>query len=256
MALADGAPRLYMTKYPSYRLQNVVVSLPTWLRVVNNDSEVFASIEDVPMNYLEIKLKHGRSRSQLIDLKAEIGKIIEHDLGVYIWDYEVEAEPLATANLAMSLLFNVTTIAAMAICFFSLISSMYSNVHDQAKEIGVLLSVGLQKNLLMRVYIEEALLVVLRYYGGFFFIVFLPSFFSSLLTNYSSSLLGLMSGIFISWTITIQRQLMLAMPLVFPIPYSTIVLIAIVSLICAFLSSWGPVQQMIGQPIVSVMKST
>ena len=162
LALVDGAPRLYMTKYPSIRLQNVVLSMPAWLRVANNDSEVYASVEDIPMNYLEIKFNSGKKHSELVALKTALGKVIEHDEGVYIWDYEAEAEPLNTANTAMSLLFNVTTVFAMLICFFSLVSSMYSNVHDQAKEIGVLLSVGLQKDLLRLVYVEEELLFVLR----------------------------------------------------------------------------------------------
>lgn len=48
---------------------------------------------------------------------------------------------------------------------------------------------------------------------------------------------------------------MLAMPLVFPIPYGTILLVAAVSLVCAFLSSWGPVQQMLSQPIVRTLSS-
>lgn len=162
LALVDGGARIYMTKYPTNRNQAAVLSLPTWLRLANNETELFPSVEDVPMQYLEINLKSGRSAAQMRELRSELGRVIEHDLGVYIWDYDTAAKPLETANLAMSILFNVTTVFAMLICFFSLVSSMYSNVHDQAKEIGVLLSVGLQKNLLRRIYIEEALLVVLR----------------------------------------------------------------------------------------------
>jgi hypothetical protein len=40
---------------------------------------------------------------------------------------------------------------AMLICFFSLVSSMYTNVHEQTKEIGVVLALGLPRSWLTRV---------------------------------------------------------------------------------------------------------
>ncbi len=63
----------------------------------------------------------------------------------YLYDYDVMNDRIATSNLALSFIFQFTTAAAMLICFFSLVSSMYTSVHEQKKEIGILLSLGLPR---------------------------------------------------------------------------------------------------------------
>jgi ABC-type antimicrobial peptide transport system permease subunit len=42
----------------------------------------------------------------------------------------------------MKYIFSLTTLIAMFICFFSLMSSMFTNVYEQTKEIGVLRALG------------------------------------------------------------------------------------------------------------------
>lgn len=45
----------------------------------------------------------------------------------------------------MSYFFNFTTVIAMLISFFSLMASMYTNIHEQTKEIGILRAIGVHK---------------------------------------------------------------------------------------------------------------
>ena len=61
----------------------------------------------------------------------------------------------------MQFFFIFTTIVAMIMCFFSLTSSMYTNINEQAKEIGVMRAIGAGRFLLARVYVYEALILIL-----------------------------------------------------------------------------------------------
>lgn len=60
----------------------------------------------------------------------------------------------------MKTLFSLVTLLGMCLCFFSLSQSMSSNIFDQSKEISLLLSIGMQKATLIRVYLYEAVILV------------------------------------------------------------------------------------------------
>jgi ABC-type antimicrobial peptide transport system permease subunit len=49
----------------------------------------------------------------------------------------------------------------MGLCFFSLSSNMSSNIFDQSREISIMLSLGFRKNMLIRLFIYEALVLVI-----------------------------------------------------------------------------------------------
>lgn len=67
----------------------------------------------------------------------------------------------------------------MFLCFFSLSSSMTANLYEQAKEIGILRSMGFTNNRIIMLYMYEALILVM-----------------------ASSLLGVLIGILVGWTMT------------------------------------------------------
>lgn len=84
----------------------------------------------------------------------------------------------------VSLLFDVVIIITMFLCFFSLSSSMSSNLYEQAKEIGVLRAIGLTKGRITMLYVYEAFVLVL-----------------------ASSILGIFIGVAIGWSMTVQFQM-------------------------------------------------
>ena len=59
--------------------------------------------------------------------------------------------PFQSANVAITAFFNFTTIIAMAISFFSLMSSMFTNVYEQTKEIAILRALGIFHNFLFTI---------------------------------------------------------------------------------------------------------
>lgn len=69
----------------------------------------------------------------------------------------------------------------MFLCFFSLSSSMSANLYEQSKEIGVMRAMGLTKTRIYLLYIYEAFILV-----------------------FSSSLLGIMIGTMVGFSMTLQ----------------------------------------------------
>lgn len=58
-------------------------------------------------------------------------------------------------------MFRVITMISMGLCFFSLSSSMSANIQEQSREISLLLALGMRKTSLVKLYIYEALVLVL-----------------------------------------------------------------------------------------------
>lgn len=84
----------------------------------------------------------------------------------------------------------------MFLCFFSLSSSMSANLYEQSKEIGIMRATGFTKNRVYLLYIYEAFILVL-----------------------SSSLLGILIGTIVGFTMTLQQILFTEIPLVFYFPW-------------------------------------
>ena len=72
-----------------------------------------------------------------------------------------DKERLENQAKTMDSIFNVIVLVAMSLCFFSLGSSMSANIFDQSKEIAVLRSIGLNKPNVMKIFIYEALVLVI-----------------------------------------------------------------------------------------------
>ena len=73
----------------------------------------------------------------------------------------------------------------MFLCFFSLSASMSANLYDQSKEIGVMRSMGVKKVRIMLLFFYEALLVV-----------------------FAASLLGVMIGVIVGYSMKLQMDLL------------------------------------------------
>jgi hypothetical protein len=61
----------------------------------------------------------------------------------------------------LQLLFGGLALVAMALCAFALLANMIANVAEQTREVGVLRALGLKPRALVRLYVEEAFVLVL-----------------------------------------------------------------------------------------------
>ena len=109
----------------------------------------------------------------------------------------------------------------MFLCFFSLCASMSANLYDQTKEIGVLRSTGVTRMRIMLLYFYEALILV-----------------------FSASLLGVLVGVFVAYTMKLQMDLFLNQETSFFFPWYQTLEILCLSLICAFFSTFGQTSQL------------
>ena len=163
--------------------------------------------------------------------KIKLGSIIDRDqMEIYLYDDQVQG--ISIANKILALVFGFATVVVMFICFFSLVASMFTNVNEQAKEIGILLALGINKSWLKRIYIYEAFILV-----------------------FASSLMGIFIGVVISWSMTVQQVLFTQTPIPFVFPWQQTLLIFFLSIIFAFISSFGPINYMTNQNIIKLMKT-
>ena len=82
-------------------------------------------------------------------------------------------------------IFDVIIGVTMFLCFFALSANMSANIFEQTKEIAVLRALGLRKNRIKCLYFYEALILVL-----------------------ASSILGVIIGLIVGYTMTLQTALL------------------------------------------------
>lgn len=119
----------------------------------------------------------------------------------------------------------------MFLCFFSLSASMTANLYEQKKEVGVLRAMGFSKYRVRMLYFYEALILVL-----------------------SSCILGVLIGVAVGYTVLLQFNLFLNANVAAFFPWGQFVLVMILSLVCAFLSTWGPATKLTNRQIASIFR--
>jgi len=119
----------------------------------------------------------------------------------------------------------------MFLCFFSLSASMTANLYEQKKEVGVLRAIGFTKNRVRVLYFYEALVLVI-----------------------TSCLLGVIIGTLVGYTMLLQFNLLLKQSIVPFFPWTEFLIILLLSLICAFLSTWGPAVNLTNKSIAGIFR--
>ena len=118
---------------------------------------------------------------------------------------------------AMNKAFNAIIIVTMLLCFFALSSNMSANILEQTKEIGVLRAMGFRRFRIMLLYFYEATVLIL-----------------------SSCLMGVMIGMVVGYTMTVQESLILGMELPIFFPFSQFIVILILTFVCAIMATFTP----------------
>jgi ABC-type antimicrobial peptide transport system permease subunit len=223
-----SCPGFLFSQFPAFASQNALVSMTAMTRLTG-----VGSVDDVPLERFVIKLR--TDDDDAIDrVKSDLRELARTELAgvkVGIYDYRDSLKPIEEANMAMLFFFGFTIVVAMLISFFSLMSSMLTNVREQAKEIGILRALGLPKLWLTRIYIYEAFTVV-----------------------FSSSLLGIVIGTLVGWTISLQRVLFTSLPVPFNFPLVPLIIILLLSAVLAFVAAFSPITALMKKSIVSNMR--
>ncbi len=148
-----------------------------------------------------------------------------------VWDFRDTSRPIDQANSILRYFFVLITFVAIAIASFSLVSSMYTNIHEQKKDIGILRAIGLSKLQLYRIYTYEAFLVVT-----------------------SACSLGVFVGSAIAFSFNLQRSLFCQLPIPFVFPWTLLLVVLVASVLFSVLSTFGPVRALNKRPIVAILQ--
>jgi ABC-type antimicrobial peptide transport system permease subunit len=231
LAFLDLAPAFKMTVFPADRVfsaQDALVDFHSFLALSNGQ---FASIEDIPLYKCVIQLKSGYSDAELGVLRQYLALALVNE-NIQIWDYSNVKRGLERTNALMNIVFSSATYIAMGLCFFSLVASMFTNIYEQSKEIGILRAVGMTQWQIIRLYVHEAFVLVL-----------------------AASMLGLLIGIVLGWTMSAQQQLFTQFPLTFSFPTALLVTVIVAALFFAVLSSAAPARELNKKPVASIMRT-
>uniref|UniRef100_A0A6B2KXH2 ABC3 transporter permease C-terminal domain-containing protein n=1 Tax=Arcella intermedia TaxID=1963864 RepID=A0A6B2KXH2_9EUKA len=150
-AFLDSSPGFAISPFPAILKQDLIMGLTTYFQFMNNVD----SIEDTPMYIFYIKTRDGATEDEKNTISARFRETTANKNGE-LWDYRTSMQPFDVATQAMTYFFNITTVIAMLISFFSLMSSMFTNIYEQTKEIGVLRALGISKFWMYKIYIYEA----------------------------------------------------------------------------------------------------
>lgn len=119
----------------------------------------------------------------------------------------------------------------MFLCFFALQGSMSANMYEQTKEIGILRSIGFTRVRICLLYFYEAFLLVS-----------------------ASCVLGILIGVIVGVTMVMQQDLFLGSAFGFYYPWKQTLEIFLLSVICAFLSTFGPAYQLTKMPVSEIFR--
>lgn len=79
-------------------------------------------------------------------------------------------------------------------------------------------------------------------------------FYEAFILVMASSLLGIMIGTTVAFTMVLQQIVFIQIPLFFFFPYEQFFIIMGMSLICAFVASWGPTGALVKNDIARIFR--
>jgi len=213
----------------------LIVSMEQYYRMMKETYETSArdfSLPDVPpKNKLQVRLKSNPSFEEREKIINGLRNFINDDL-IQVLDTNDVIGSTQVALDILTLFFNLVSVIAVILCFFVLWLSFTANVNENAWEFGVLRALGLNASRVVRMYIYEAMCIIL-----------------------SSVILGGSIGLLISVTLTLQFLLFTELEFVFNFPYTLFFSVLGMSLLVSILGSYLPSRIVMKKPIAIALKN-
>ena len=131
----------------------------------------------------------------------------------------------------LNIIFDGSIGIMMFLCFFSLSANMSANLYDQAKEIGIMRSIGMTRSRVRLLFFYEASVLVL-----------------------AACMIGIFVGTVVGFTMVLQQALFLSTPNLFYFPWKQTFEILGLSFICTFLATFGPSSQLLSRSIADIFR--
>ncbi|KAI9140455.1 FtsX-like permease family-domain-containing protein [Paraphysoderma sedebokerense] len=237
-------PVAFLQKLPSFptimRLQSsntpVIVSENQYQYLLNQvdtlaktNVTTFTGV-NVPKGWLLIKLKQGVGTLQVEALINELNTVIT-DSNVKVKNLKEQLTSTESAAQFITLLFNIVAVVGIILSFFVLWLSFTANIRENSWEFGVLRAIGLNAGAVVRIYIYEALCIIL-----------------------ATIVIGTAIGIITAITLSLQFNLFTEMPFSFSFPTYLFIFVVGMSLLVSVLGSYFPAREFRKKQIAIALK--
>ena len=132
-----------------------------------NEGDYSENFRTLPIGSIDVgrvlfKLRDGISDAEMSKLKASLSDLMStHSIYGRIFSFADSKASLEVALSATHKITNFTTVVAMIVCFFSLAASMFANISESGKEIGILRAMGMRRTRLCAVFAIEAIVLII-----------------------------------------------------------------------------------------------
>lgn len=222
VATMDLTPVQGMSKYSSDSTP-WIVAIPSLFRQIDDP---YSSVLGGSVPAIRLRVGNADNYRTIGDTMTSVLASLGYTASVTTITERVQ--DMATASNILNIFFIMAELMILVICFFSLMSSMTTNVLNSSKEIGVLLCMGMTRFQVYRVYIGEAFILVV-----------------------SSGVVGLIVGVIVAYTMLLQQILFAQITFPFPFPYIQLCIVVAVGFVSALASSVSPVAYLLGLPSVT-----
>ncbi|ESL06492.1 hypothetical protein TRSC58_05833 [Trypanosoma rangeli SC58] len=222
-AVLDAAPQVTMSKYRGIT-GTLLTSFPTLARLSGTD---YLSVRSLTLSAVSLRVS-GKVDVELVS--QTISKYLRRSriTAFRIRDDGTTVQYLSIAERIIGFFFTFTQVITMAICFFSLLASITANVSESVKEIGIYLCIGMTKLQIHRIFLWEAFVIII-----------------------ASAVLGLAVGVMVGYSMQLQNQLFSQLDVGFAFPYPQVVVIGVMAVGAALLSSFPPVAAILRLPSIT-----
>lgn len=232
ISILDAAPALKLSKLPQVSEQSVGISLSLYQRIAKN---AVGNHQQLPVRRVLIKERGGLSKDDKNELFSKISNFVFNGNAgsVDIWDFRDYEGNLKQSESIVMIIFISVMIIAMFLSFFSLASSMTANIFEQVKEIAVMRALGVNRRGVTLIFVYEAFVLV-----------------------FANSIMGLSIGCIVGFTMSLQRVLFTQLPIHFEFPWVYSIVIFVVSILTAFLSTYLPARRVMSKSISDISRIT
>ena len=198
--------------------------------------ETYVEIMDIPpVPYLDkifIKLREDKATSDL-SIETYINDNYRRDYNFEVHNLKRSVAQQRSSFFVLDTLFTLIALTTVFICIFGLLSSSYSTIIERKKEIGIVRTLGLKGKDINRLFIIEALIVMI-----------------------SSGTIGIIIGWLSAWIVTSNLSTMIGMPNVIYIPWFNMILIFSVSIMMILIGMRMLLRKARKKKIVEIYRET
>ena len=209
------------------------LSIPSYLALLPGNA---GHLGNIKYNHLFVTLTNNpdpdRRDALYNELKGSREEAEEEDSTYTIWEFYKALDDMKLAMLILNIVMIVVMVVVMILCFFSLMSSMQTNVMEQAKEIGIMRALGLTRIQMIRVFAEEAFVLVI-----------------------TATLMGMICGMIVGYLLTSQIATLQGLPADLYFPTTMVVVMLSIAVVTSVISALSPTIAITAKPIVLIIKT-